>query len=119
MLCGCERAPQAGAEEHQSRSIRVHSWGEYLAPDVLSEFERRTGIEVNVSAYEDTDSLVKILQASPGKFDVVITDDSTVKRLVYMRLLRHLKKAQVPNIERIAAEFLNNDFDPGNAYTMP
>ena len=68
--------------------LNVYNWGEYIADgsdgylDVISEFEKETGIKVNYTTYETNEELYSILKAKNSNYDVIITSEYMVEKLI-------------------------------------
>ena len=101
------------------RVLNVITWEDYVAPEVLEAFSKRTGIKVNMDTFGDTEELIGKLSAYSHRYDVVIFDNASAHRVANMKLLRKIDKERLPGMANIAQKFLNMDADPGNTYTVP
>jgi putrescine transport system substrate-binding protein len=100
--------------------VNLYIWTDYVAPDTLSSFEKRTGIKVNVTYFDTLAVLETRLLTGQTGFDVVITTPPFFRGLIASGAFRPLDKQQLPNLvnlnpalmAKIAAD------DPGNAYAV-
>ena len=118
LSCG-ERAdapPYAGPGE---KRLNVYIWSEYLPQEVIDEFTRRTGIAVRYDLYDSNESVLEKLQSGVADYDLVVPSDYMVRILIYLKLLRPLDRARLPGVANLDPRFLNQDFDPGNRYSLP
>ena len=75
-LAGCGESTAKDAGE-----VNVYNWGVYISNgedglmDVISEFEKETGITVNYTTYETNEELYNMLKNSNVSYDVVIPSE--------------------------------------------
>lgn len=109
----------------QGISINVYNWGEYISDgaddslDVNQAFEELTGIKVNYTFYATNEELYAKLRAGGSSYDVVIPSDYMIGRMAEEDMLETLDKANIPNLKHIDPALLDQDYDPGNAYSVP
>ena len=108
-------APAASADQVVSLAI----WSNYIASPVLADFEKRTGIRVQVSHYSSNEELLAKLQAGASGYDVIVPSDYMVSVMSKLSLIRKLDRAKIPGFARLSPRFLGKPFDPGNEYSMP
>ncbi len=102
------------------KSLNVFTWGDILAPSVISEFEKKTGIKVNLSFFASNEEMVAKLKATKGVgYDLVIPSDYSVEILVKSGLLQKLDKDKLNFFSRLHPRLTNHFFDPGNQYSVP
>ena len=107
-------------ESGNSRKLVLYSWGDYFNEEVFEEFAQKTGIDVDYQTFENIDRLVDELKSDPGRYDVIVADDSLVRQLRSSRLLARLDHAKVPNLKtNFYEQYVNEFFDPGNEFTVP
>ena len=58
----------------KSQVLRIISWEDYVAPEVVEAFTERTGIDVQISSFENTEDLIGTLRAYSHRHDLVIFD---------------------------------------------
>ncbi len=111
-------AASAGAA--QGGELNVYVWTEYMPQTVFDEFEKETGIHVNVSTYStNEDMLAKVKASNSGIYDIVVPSDYMVKMMIDQGLLRKLDKSKLTNASNIDSAYLDQYFDKGNEYSMP
>ena len=67
----------ASAEE----VIRVYNWNDYIAPQVLKDFEAQTGIRVEYHTYSTAEELQTVL-ASGEAIDVAVPSHDTLPTMI-------------------------------------
>ena len=55
LFTGCDMF--AEEQEEGDNLLYVYSWGDYLSPDVLEQFEEETGIHVVLDEYDTNESM--------------------------------------------------------------
>lgn len=103
----------------EEKQIQILSWDEYFAPEVLAEFTKRTGIEVAVQIYFSTEEMEEKLKSNPQKYDVLVAEQAAVVSLRMARLLMKLEKPRLANFNNLDPNYLNQEFDPGNEFSVP
>ncbi|HNB41017.1 MAG TPA: spermidine/putrescine ABC transporter substrate-binding protein [Anaerolineales bacterium] len=109
MLAAC--APSAPVVT--SKELNLYAFSEYVPADLLSSFEKETGIKVNYEAYSSNEEMLAGLDANPDKYDLLIPSDYTVEGLIQKKALRPLDLKLIPNYSNIDPAFLSPYFDPG------
>ena len=101
------------------RVVNVCSWGEYIEPDLIEQFEQETGIVVNYQTVENNETLYSMLKSGAGDYDVIVPSDYMVGQLLEEGMLEELDYSQIPNFSLIGDRFKNLSYDPENKYTVP
>ncbi len=101
------------------KKLNLYIWSEYLPKEVIEEFTRRTGIEIRYDLYDSNEPVLAKLQSGVADYDLVVPSDYMVRILVHLKLLRPLEKGRLANLGNLDPRFLDQDFDPGNAYSLP
>ena len=109
----------------QNVAINVYNWGEYISNgsddsvDVVSAFEQLTGIKVNYTTFDSNESMYAKLKSGAANYDVVIPSDYMVAKMISEGMLKPLNYDNIPNFKKIDQEYVDPDYDPQNAYTVP
>ena len=99
--------------------LNVYIWSEYLPQPVIDDFTAKTGIKVNVSLFSRNEELLAKLQSGVANYDVVVPSDYMVHRLIRQKLVQPLDRSKLKGFENLDPNFLNQQFDPGNQYSLP
>ena len=118
-MASCGGKEKAGSAAAAARRVNVYIWTNYLPPEVVAEFERRTGIDANVDTYDSNEAVLAKLQSGVADYDVVVPSDYMVKVLTPQGLLQAIDHARLPGFKNLDPRFLNQAFDPGNAHSIP
>lgn len=116
----CTLAVMVGCSQQSAdQVINVYNWGEYIAPGVLEDFEKETGIHVNYSLYDSNEILYSKLQGGGSNYDVIFPSDYMIERLIKQDMLEPLNYDNIPNAKLLDEKYLNHSYDPGNQYSLP
>jgi len=108
-------AVQARADE---RVVNFYNWSNYMAPGVLEQFTKETGIKVVYDTFDANETLETRLLAGKSGYDVVVPTAYFLQRQIKANVFQKLDKTRLPNLanawpfvaERLAV------YDPGNVY---
>jgi spermidine/putrescine-binding protein len=100
--------------------ISVYNWNFYIAPQVLIDFEKETGIRVDYHTYNSVAELEKLL-ASDEPIDVTVASYELLPKLIKSGTIRPLDNSQLPNRRHLDKQILNKlaAFDANNRYAAP
>ncbi|MBQ4429200.1 MAG: ABC transporter substrate-binding protein [Clostridia bacterium] len=104
-----------------SKTINLLNWGEYLDPELKTEFKKRTGITVNEKPVTSNEEMLQLLEADDCPYDLCIPSDYAVQRLIKGGKLAEINYDNIPNIKNIDKKYIDitNGFDPGNKHSVP
>lgn len=118
LLAGC--GPKENADEAAGNvTLTVYNWGEYMDPDILTQFEEETGIHVNYEVYPTNEEMYVKLTKGGTNYDLIFPSDYMVARLIAEDRLVPLDFNEIPNAQYTQERFLNMEYDPDNAYSIP
>ncbi len=113
-------AEQQERVENPTGKIRISNWDAYMPEDLVKNFEKETGIEVQVSKHTTNEDIVGKLQAANGGgYDLVFISGPFVESLSKQGMLAELNHAQIPNLENLAPEASELAYDQGNKFSVP
>ena len=87
----------------QGTVLNVYNWGEYIDDeevDVISEFERLTGCDVNYTTFESNENMYSKLSGGGVSYDIIIPSDYMVERLMLEDMLLPLDYNNIPNFDK-------------------
>jgi putrescine transport system substrate-binding protein len=117
---GGKSSPASGANATgaSDKVLNLYIWSDYLAPNTLSNFEKQTGIKVNVSYYDTNETLETKLLAGSSGFDVVLPTASYFERQIKAGVYLTLDKSKLPNLKNMDPELMARvaQHDPDNAH---
>lgn len=101
-------------------SIRVYNWNDYIAPQVLEDFTKATGIVVEYHTFSTDEELDKVL-ASGESIDVAVPSHDELPALIAAGKLQPLDMSRLPNRKHLDKQLLSKlaAVDPQNRYASP
>lgn len=114
-------APAAVAVNTEEKVLNVYNWPDYIAQDMIANFEKETGIKVNYQTFENNEALQAKLIAGNSGYDIVVPGAVFAKSQIEAGLLMKLDKAQIPNLSNLDPAIMAklDKVDPGNAHIIP
>lgn len=104
----------------QKKSINVLVWGQVLDKEFLYDFEKDTGIHVNMSYFENNEELfVKLQSSSNHDYDLIMPSDWAVQLMIQQGLIKKLDHGKIHIWDNLYPALRNLYFDPHNAYSLP
>ncbi len=123
--CGSSKSdlPSAEASESNGKNgkLYVYNWGEYIDEDVITQFEKETGIKVIYDMYETNEIMFAKLAQDTSAYDVVCPSDYMIQKLIENDMIQELNFDNIPGYKNIGQQYYktSEDFDPGNRYSVP
>lgn len=104
-----------------TNQVIVYNWGEYLDPEVITLFEKETGINVVYEEFETNEIMYPKVQSGAIAYDVVCPSDYIIQRMIENDLLAELNFDNIPNVKNIGQEYFkqSRQFDSENKYSVP
>lgn len=100
--------------------VTVLIYSEYIDPDMVEEFTRKTGYPLRLELYEAMEEMIGKLQASgTSQYDVIIASDVVIQQMIHLQLIAPIDSNRIRNRGNIDPRFHNPSFDPGNRYSWP
>lgn len=87
----------------QGTTLNVYNWGEYIDDeevDVITQFERLTGCDVNYTTFESNENMYSKLSGGGVSYDIVIPSDYMIERLLSEEMLLPLDYNNIPNYSK-------------------
>jgi len=109
----------------EGTTLNVFNCGEYISDgsedslDVVAEFEKLTGINVNYMTYDNNEAMYAKLKSGAVAYDIIIPSDYMVERLKNEDMLEKLDFSKIDNYKYIDEKYKNLFFDENNEYSVP
>ena len=123
VLCACGGPHPAGPSTASSATdaakvLSLYIWPDYLAPDTLADFERKTGIKTQVLVFDTNETLETKLLAGSSGFDVVFPSAPYFERQIAAGVYQELDRRRLPNFANLDPQLLAQvaHHDAGNRH---
>ena len=110
----------AAAQAKKERIVNVYNWSDYIAPTIIEDFSKQTGIKVRYDTFDSNDTLETKLLAGKSGYDVVVPTAYFLERQIKAGIFQKLDKAKLPNLANMWPEITQRlaKYDPGNQYAV-
>lgn len=110
----------SGCEQRKKNVVNILNWSSYLPDSVIREFEKETGIKINYGTYSSNEELLaKLSSAKKGTYDLIFPSDYMVQLMIDKNMLQKINKNEISNISNLKVEFLKQEYDVNNDYSLP
>lgn len=108
------------AAQAQQRTVNFYNWSNYIAPGVLDEFTKETGIKVVYDTFDANETLETRLLAGKSGYDVVVPTAYFLQRQIAAHVFQKLDKTKIPNLANAWPEVTKRlaIYDPGNNFAV-
>src|SRR6516162_2162565 len=113
-------AAPASAQGRPQQIVNVYNWSDYMAPRIIDDFKRETGIEVRYDTFDSNDTLEAKLLAGKSGYDVVVPTAYFLERQIKAGVFQKLERAKLPNLANMWPQIEQrlSKYDPGNQYAV-
>lgn len=120
MIVGFLYLPYMSRFRPKERSITFYTWAEIFDLNDIVEFEKQSGITVNLIYYDNCEELVTKLELSKGRgYDLLLLADCNLSDLIRMDMLMPFDKTKLNFMDDLEPLLLNRPYDPNNFYSVP
>jgi putrescine transport system substrate-binding protein len=102
----------------QQRTVNFYNWSNYIAPGVLEDFTKETGIKVVYDTFDANETLETRLLAGKSGYDVVVPTAYFLQRQITAHIFQKFDTSKLPNLANawpmVTARLAT--YDPGNLY---
>lgn len=101
--------------------LNLYTWGEYDDPDVLKTFTSDGGATITVDSYGSNQEMISKLVAANGTsgYDLCVPTHQFIPQMAASGLLLELDHSKLPNMKNLDPAYIDQEFDPGNTYSVP
>ncbi len=119
-VAACAALISVSVHAAEEKVLNLYIWSDYLAPDTIANFTKKTGIKVNVDVFDSSETLEAKLLAGKSGYDVVVPNGPILKRFIAADVLRTLDKSKLPhlNTQDPAITARAAGADAGNAHSI-
>ena len=109
-----------GAVYANAQEVRVYNWSDYIAEDLLTQFEEETGLDLVYDVFDSNEVLETKMLAGGSGYDVVVPSGTFLQRQISAGAFQKLDKSKLPNLDNMweVVEQRTAQYDPNNAYSI-
>ena len=110
------RPPDAG----DGGELHIYTWSDYIAPDVISSFERALGVKVVVDTFDSNEAMYAKLKAGGTGYDIIMPSSYQIAMLAKEGMIDKIDHAKCPNVRKnFDPSFASQILDPKFTYNVP
>ena len=99
--------------------LNVYNWSDYIAADVVDDFERETGVTVHYGTYESNQEMLAQVMSGNSGWDVVFPSEDFIGPMQGLGLLAPLNHARLANLSALDGAFQRPPWDPTLRWCVP
>ncbi len=109
----------SAAIEADKKVLHIYCWSNYFSPKFISEFEKSTGIKLDLNYFSSNEELMAKLQAGARGYDLIVPTGYLINALKNLNLIEPLGKIDWPELSTLSGRGKNPEHDPNYEYTIP
>ena len=111
----------AGAPAVEEKVLNIYNWPDYIAKDMVANFEKEFGIRVNYQTFENNEALQAKLVAGNSGYDIVVPGAVFARPQIDGGLLQKIDKTKIANYGNLDPAIMGKlaNIDAGNNYLVP
>ena len=105
----------------EEKVLNVYNWPDYIAKDMVVNFEKESGIKVNYQTFENNEALQAKLVAGNSGYDIVVPGAVFAKPQIDGGLLQKIDKTKIANYGNLDPAIMGklSNIDASNDYLVP
>src|SRR3954462_14904592 len=115
-------APSAGpgGSTSEEKVLNVYNWSDYIAPEIVPNFEKEYGIKVHYDVFDSNEVLQTKLLAGQTGYDIVVPTANFLALQIKAGVFRKLDKSLLSNLKNVDPEIAKyfDPLDPGMQYSV-
>ncbi|KXT78801.1 ABC transporter substrate-binding protein [Streptococcus sp. DD13] len=119
LLWGISFNIESSTQSSDGNKLVIYNWGDYIDPELLKEFTKETGIQVQYETFDSNEAMYTKIKQGGTTYDIAIPSEYMIAKMMEEGLLEKLDHTKIQGLEHIDSQFLNQSFDPGNHYSVP
>ena len=100
-------------------TIVFYNWGDYIDPELLTQFEEETGYSVIYETFDSNEAMMTKIEQGGTRYDLAVPSEYMIEQMIQADLLQEIDHSLLPNLENINPRFLDLEFDPNNRFSIP
>jgi len=92
-------------------NLNLYNWSDYMPASVKKGFEKRTGIRVVETFFDDNEALLSKLKAGATGYDVIVPSDYMLHIMLMTGILEPLVMENIPNFKYVDVQFVKPEYD--------
>lgn len=116
----CALVGMVSLSSAQAETLVIGNWDGYMPPDLLENFAKEKGVEVEFTPHATNEEIMGKLMANQGQgYDVVFLSSPFAQALNHLGMVAELDHDKIPNLKNYYSQVGELPYDPGNRYSAP
>lgn len=99
--------------------LNVYIGSNYIADPTITRLEKACNCRLAQNYFNDNEEMLAKMVAGATGYNNIVATSYAVDELAKMGKIMPLDKSRIPNLKYIDPKFLNQEYDPGNKYSVP
>ena len=113
-------AEAAGCKVPAGGELHIYTWSDYIAPEVISGFEKGLGVKVVVDTFDSNEAMYAKLKAGGTGYDIMMPSSYQIGQMAKDGMIEKLDHSKCPNVIRnFDGSYASQVVDPTFAYSAP
>ena len=113
-------AEAAGCKATAGEELRIYTWSDYIAPEVIAGFENGLGVKVVIDTFDSNEDMYASLKADGVKYDIMMPSSYQIAQMVNDGMIDELDSAKCPNLlKNFDKSYACQVVDPSFWYNAP
>ncbi len=114
-LIGC------GSEKKENtKELYLFNWSDYIPDEVITDFEKETGIQVITDYYSSNEEMYAKIKAGGDGYDIAVPSTDYAEIMMKQDMLEKIDHSKIPNLKELNEEIASKiTFDKNHDYVIP
>ena len=109
-----------GVETPAKPTLRIYTWSDYIAPDVVARFEKEYGCKIVIDTFESNEEMFEKVKAGKADYDIAMPSSYLIPAMEENGMIRPLDHKNLPNVRKnFDAHYAANILDPSFFFSVP
>ena len=108
VLWGISNQIEASMNTKNSDKLVIYNWGDYIDPDLLKEFTKETGIQVQYDTFDSNEAMYTKIKQGGTTYDIAIPSEYMIAKMMDEHLVEKLDQSKIKGMENIDPKLLTN-----------
>ena len=120
LICLAASAAIVAGCGNNKNTLHVYTWSDYLAPEVIAEFEKAYDCKVVIDTFDSNETMYAKLKAGGSGYDIITPSSYFVPTMAKENLIAKLDQSKLPNVAKnFDPAFKNQVLDANFTYNVP
>ena len=110
----------APSEAPAKPTLRIYTWSDYIAPDVVARFEKEYGCKIVIDTFDSNETMFEKLKTGKADYDIAMPSSYQIPAMEENGMIRPLDHKKLPNIRKnFDTHYATSILDPSFFFSVP